>query len=110
MPMTRLVPVLCLSPSVAAGVLLWLVPSEGWYQWLLLAMVAPPAYLLLSAAGEFFGFAYSRLPGIRHANEFVERRTKEQSISGLRILWYLVSALVFVALVAAVTWVVRAHS
>lgn len=103
MSKSRWLLVLWLGLSVCAGVFLWQGQPEGLLRWLLLAMFGPPAYLLLSAAGEFLGFAYSRLPGIRHANEFVERRTKEQPISGLRILWYLVSALVFVALVAAVT-------
>ena len=48
--------------------------------------------------------------GIRQGNEFVEKRTKLQSISGLRILWYLMSTLVAIALVVAVTWVVRTPS
>jgi hypothetical protein len=106
----RLLLVFWLGLSVCAGVFLWQGHPEGLLRWLLLAMFAPPAYLLLSAAGDLLGFVYSRLPGLRHANEFVEQKTKQRSISGLRVLWYLISTLVAVAFVAAVACVVRAHS
>lgn len=110
MSIPRLIFVLWLGLSVAAGVLLWQMRPEGPLCWLLFAMVASPAYLLFSVAGESLGLAYSRLPGIRHGNEFVEQKTKRRPISAIRILWYLASTLVFVGLVAVVAWLVRAHS
>jgi len=64
---------------------------------LLLSVIGAPLCLLQSALGELFGHAYSRLPGIGHGNEFIERRTEPESLPVVPMLWYLYAALVATA-------------
>ena len=79
------------------------------WQWVLLLALGPPVLFVLQLAGEALGELFNRLPGIRHGNEYVERRTSERSLSGVRVLWYLVTGLLACALVAGATWLVRTY-
>jgi hypothetical protein len=73
-------------------------------EWLLLILAGPPAFLLANLLAEGVGEAYKRVPGIRHLHSFAERRTVGQEISGLRILVYLSTTLLAIALVVVAAW------
>lgn len=77
---------------------------ESTTEWLLLIVAGPPAFLLASAIAEGAGEVYRRLPGIRHLHSFAEHRSVGQEVSALRILVYLVTALIGIGLVLLVTW------
>lgn len=79
------------------------------WQWLLVLVLGPPVLFVLQLAGEALGELFQRLPGVRHGNEYVERRTSGRSLSGMRVLWYLLTGLLACALVAGVTWLVRTY-
>lgn len=79
------------------------------WQWALLLLFGPPVLFVLQLAGEALGELFNRLPGVRHGNEYVEHKTSGRSLSGLRVLWYLLTALVACALVAGATWLVRTY-
>ncbi|MDM7950368.1 hypothetical protein [Hydrogenophaga sp.] len=95
--------------GLAAAYALWAFELQGPTKWLLYLLAGPPLYLFLSGVGELLGEAYSRLPGIRHGNEFIERRTARHPVSGLRILWYLFISLLVIGVVVAAMWVYRTH-
>ena len=78
-------------------------------EWLLLVVIGPPAYLLVTALGELAGEAFGCLPGVKQSNAFIERSTKGKRISFIRIIWYLAMSLIVMALVLAITWAVRAY-
>jgi len=79
------------------------------WQWALLLVLGPPALLLLQLAGEALGELFNKLPGVSHGNKYVENKTSGQSLSGGRVLWYLFTALLACALVAAATWLFRTY-
>lgn len=101
---------LWLALAALAGYALWAFEPEGLVKWLLYAVAVPPLYLVFSAAGELLAEAFARLPGIRHGNQFIERRTAGQSTSGLRILWYLFTMLLLIGIVVGLTWLYRTHA
>jgi hypothetical protein len=96
--------------AVFAGYALWAFEPQGMAKWLLYVVAVPPLYLVFSAAGDLLGEAFARLPGIRHGNQFVERRTTGPSTSGLRILWYLFTILLLIGIVVGLTWLYRTQS
>lgn len=79
------------------------------WQWALLLVLGPPVLLLLQLVAEALGELFNRLPGVRHGNEYIERKTSGQSVSGVRVLWYLLTGLVACALVAGATWLFRTY-
>ena len=79
------------------------------WQWLMVLVVGPPALLMLQATGELLGELFQRIPGIRHGNEYVERKAQGRSTSGTRIAWYLLTMLIACALVAGITWLIRGY-
>ena len=78
-------------------------------EWLLLLLAGPPVFILASMIGEVIGEAYKRLPGIRHLHTFTERRTVGQKLSGLRVLVYLFTTLIGVALIIVASWLWRTY-
>jgi hypothetical protein len=80
---------------------------ESLSEWLFLLLAGPPAFILISLVAEGLGEAYKRLPGVRHLHAFAERRTVGQETSGLRILVYLITTLIAVAVVIFATWLWR---
>lgn len=108
--MLKVVAVVWVALAVAAGLVLWRYEPEGMMKWALLAVALPPAYLLMQGVAELMAAAYQALPGVRHGNEFVERKTRGRSVSGLRVLWYVFTSLVAVAIFIAGTWMVRNYS
>jgi hypothetical protein len=74
-----------------------------------ISLAGPPLYLLLGAFGELLGLAYSRFPGVRQGNEFIERRTSSQSLSGVRVLWYLLTSLLAIGIVLVAVWLYRTY-
>jgi hypothetical protein len=72
--------------------------------WLLVFGLGPVILLVLDAAGEVVGNAIRELPGFRHADAAIERRTGHQQISGTRIAYYLVRLLVVLMPVLLVFW------
>jgi hypothetical protein len=106
------------SRVLAVGTLLWLglAPiSLVWLglwprtliAWLLVLMFGPALLVILEGVGELGGEVISRLPGIRHADGAIERRTRGKSVSGVRIGYYLARALILaVPFVLIVWWVV----
>lgn len=95
--------------AVIAGYALWAFEPQGLAKWLLYVVALPPLYLMLEGAGELLGEAYARLPGIRHGNQFIERRTTDRSLSGLRIAWHLFTTLLLIGVVVGLTWLYRTH-
>jgi hypothetical protein len=95
--------------GLAAAYALWAFQPQGVAKWLLYLLAGPPLYLLLSGVGEFLGDAYSRLPGIRQGNEFIERRTASRSLSWFRVLWYLFTSLLAIGAVISATWLYRTY-
>jgi len=73
------------------------VPQSLW-EWLFVIVVAPPAYLFLEAIGQGAGKLFHSLPGVRHVENYVERKTAGEKFSALRILCYLGTFLLFIAL------------
>ena len=72
--------------------------------WLLVFGLGPVILLVLDAAGEVVGNAIRELPGFRHADAAIGRRTGHQQISGTRISYYLVRFLVVLMPVLLVFW------
>lgn len=101
--------VLWLMLALLAGYALWAYEPQGMVKWLLYVVALPPLYLVLEGAGDWLGEALARLPGTRHGNQFIERRTAGRATSGLRILWYLFTLLLLIAVVVGLTWLFRAH-
>ena len=87
---------------VAALVWSWSLPRTkiGWAA----ALVLGPVFFIASeVVGEILGKLFNMLPGIRHAREAVELRTRDQSFSGARVFTYLVTGLI--PIVAVMIWV-----
>lgn len=74
--------------------------------WTLVLGVGPVIFLVLSAVEEIGGKYLSALPGVRHADESVERRTAHESLSATRVGYYLVRALILLVPIVMITlWV-----
>ncbi len=95
---------LWLSAVVAALLYFWVIPRTrtGW----IAVLVFGPFFLVASeVAGKVVSGLLSRLPGIRHAIESVERQTRGESFSGDRVLAYLgISLLWIIPMVALAMW------
>ena len=76
-------------------------------QWALIVTLGPPAVVILQGLGDWLGELFNKLPGVRAGNAYVERRTARESLSGLRVLWYLLTSLLAIAIVVGATWLVR---
>ena len=73
--------------------------------WLLVLVLGPLLLFTLDGAGELAGEMLSRLPGIRHADGAIERRTKGKRVSGIRIGYYLARTLILVVpVVLLICW------
>lgn len=94
--------------GLAGWALLPWVPDSA-LKWMLLIVVGPPAYLLLTLIGDALGEGFNHLPGIRQGNASVERRTQGRGFSFLRIGWYLLTGLFGIALFVGGIWVVRTY-
>ena len=98
------------------GTVLWLVLAAMslWFLgvwprtalgWLLVLALGPLIALLLDAVGEMLGNAFASLPGIRHADLAVERRTASEPLSGVRVAYYLLRALlILVPIILGLMW------
>lgn len=79
----------------------------------LLALIGPPVVLVYLAVGELVGgvihWMRERLPFVRHIDQYVSTRTERQSFSVLRILWGTVVFGGVIALLFALTLMVREH-
>lgn len=95
--------------GLAAAYAVWAFQPQGPAKWLLYLLAGPPLYLLLSAFGELLGLAYLKVPGVRQGNEFIERRTASQSLSGVRVLWYLLTSLLAIGIVLVAAWLYRTY-
>ena len=83
---------------------------ESNVEWLLLVLAGPPAFFILSIVSDALGELLHSLPGIRHAEMYAEARTAGKSISGLRILVYLVTTLVATGIIIAFSWLLRTYA
>jgi hypothetical protein len=90
--------------AVAALASFWVIPrtKTGW----IVAVVLGPVFFIASEVlGEMIGWLFNRLPGIRHATNAVETRTRGQAFSGERVFTYLMVSLVWVIpLIALAIW------
>jgi hypothetical protein len=79
----------------------------------LLALIGPPVVLVYLAVGELVGglihWMRERLPFVRHVDQCVSTRTEHQSFSVLRIVWGTVVFGGVIALLFALTLMVREH-
>jgi hypothetical protein len=110
--MKRTIPLLGLWLAMVAMAWLFFLRRlpESIIEWLLLVLAGPPAFFLLSIASDALGTLLHSLPGIRHAETYAETRTSGKSISGLRILVYLVTTLVATGIIIVVSWLVRTYA
>jgi hypothetical protein len=90
----------------AAGMSLWLfaIWPKTVIGWLCVVAIGPIAFFLLSVLGEFIGGAIGALPGIRHANRLIERRTADEVVSATRIAYYLLAFLVALVPLVYLSW------
>jgi len=97
------------------GVIIWIVAAAMslWFLgvwprsltgWLCVLAVGPVAFCVLAALSEVIGEAIGALPGIRHADRAVERRTLAEAISGTRVVYYLLRSLVILAPIIVLSW------
>ncbi len=95
---------------VAFGLLLCLFalqrPPSTALGWGLLIVLGPPAYLLMEFVGEGASNLFRALPGIRHIENYAERRSAAKAFSGLRIVVQLVVVLLFAAVLGGVVLLV----
>jgi hypothetical protein len=54
--------------------------------------------------GEMLGGAVAKLPGVRHADRAVERRTAHEALSATRIGYYLLRVLILLPPLVLVWW------
>ena len=62
--------------------------------WLCVLAVGPIAFFVLVAVSELIGAVIGAVPGIRHADRTIERRTVGEAVSGTRVAYYLVRFLI----------------
>lgn len=89
-----------------AGMSLWSLgvwPKDA-TAWLCVLAVGPIAFFVFSALGELAAELISAIPGIRHADRAIARRTESESISGTRIGYYLVRFLIFLVPFLLLSW------
>lgn len=75
--------------------------------WLLVFVLGPLIFLVYEILGGAVGELIDRLPGIRHLDGAVERRTATERFSGLRILYYLVRFLVLLLPIGLLAWWIK---
>jgi succinate dehydrogenase/fumarate reductase cytochrome b subunit len=66
-----------------------------------------PAYLLFEVIGQGIAALFHSLPGIRHVEGYVERRTAGERFSVLRVAAHLGTMLLFIALGGGIYWLVK---
>jgi hypothetical protein len=90
----------------ATGMSLWLfaIWPKTAIGWLCVVAMGPVAFFVLSAVGELIAGAIGALPGIRHANSLIERRTAGEVISATRIAYYLFAFLVALVPLVLFSW------
>ena len=91
---------------VMAGGALWLfgIWPRTTLAWVLVLGFGPLVFALVTGVAEVLGAAIAKLPGIRHADSAVERRTAHEALSATRIGYYLVRLLVLLPPLVLVGW------
>ena len=89
-----------------AGAALWLfgIWPRTTLAWVFVFGLSPIVFVLVTGLGEVLGEALAKLPGVRHADSAVERRTAHQALSATRIGYYLVRLLVLLPPFIVVGW------
>jgi len=97
------------------GVVIWIVAATMslWFLgvwpksttgWLCVLAVGPIALLVLVAVSELIGAVIGAVPGIRHVDRTIERRTVGEAVSGTRVAYYLVRFLIILVPVFLLSW------
>jgi hypothetical protein len=95
-----------LSWIIMAGGELWLfgIWPRTPLAWELVLGFGPIVFALVTSLGEMLGGAIAKLPGVRHADRAVERRTAQEALSATRIGYYLLRLLMILPALVLVWW------
>ena len=72
--------------------------------WLCVLAVGPIAFFVLLAVSELIGAVIGAVPGIRHADRAIERRTLGEAVSGTRVAYLFVRFLILLVPVLLLAW------
>jgi hypothetical protein len=102
----KLLVVTAISWTVMAGGALWLfgIWPRTALAWVLVLGFGPIVFALATGLGDGLGETIAKLPGIRHADRAVERRTAHEALSATRIGYYLLRLLILLPPLVLVWW------